>query len=143
MQLSRLGIEAYCPLKLQTRVWSDRRKLVASPLFNSYLFVKLQEKDLRAVFEVSGVLRYVYWCGKPAIVKEAELLELKRWLNEFDHDTLEVRSFDRNQKVKIVSGNFMDCEAIVVKQKGMRLELWLTSLGMSLVTKSNQILLHI
>jgi transcriptional antiterminator RfaH len=141
-KLISMGIEAYCPLKVEMRVWSDRRKRVETPLFNSYLFVKLQEKDLPKVFEVAGVVRYVYWCGKPAIVKDEEIMELKRWLNDYDHDALEIKYFEENQKVKILSGNFMDCDATVVKQKGLRLELCITGLGMSLVTKTNRIVLN-
>lgn len=140
-KLLALGIEAYCPLKTQTKVWSDRVKRVASPLFNSYVFVKLQVQNLRQVFEVPGVVRYVYWCGKPAVVRDAEIVTLKRWLNDFDHLELGIHYFEENQKVKIRSGNFMDCEATVIRQKGGRLELVLAGIGLSLSAKTNQIVL--
>jgi transcriptional antiterminator RfaH len=140
-KLLTLGIEAYCPLKIQTKVWSDRVKRVVSPLFSSYVFVKLEVQNLRRVFEVAGVVRYVYWCGKPAVVRDAEIVTLKRWLNDFDHLELDINYFEENQKVKIRSGNFMDCEATVIRQKGGRLELVLAGIGLSLSAKTNQIVL--
>ncbi len=36
--LAAKGIETYCPLKIQTKYWTDRKKRIEVPLFSSYLF---------------------------------------------------------------------------------------------------------
>jgi transcription antitermination factor NusG len=136
------GVEAYCPTKQQTKQWSDRKKVIEVPLFNSYLFVKLTESTRSAVFAVPGVVRYIYWCGKPAIVREQEIEEIKRWLNDFDHQDIEVSYFKVDEKVKILSGSFINQEARIVRQQGNQLVLTLEGLGLVLRTKLSDTLLE-
>ena len=140
--LQQNGIEAFCPLKTVTRVWSDRKKKVETPLFNSYLFVRLPESEQRKVFSVPGVVRYIYWCGKPAVVKDQEIDEIKRWLNIYEHDSIEVSYYQANEKVKILSGNFINHEAKIVRQNGSNLVMYLEGLGIKLLTKLDNILLE-
>lgn len=135
------GIETYCPLKIQTKYWSDRKKRVEAPLFNSYLFVKLPAFSLKEVFSVPGVVRYVYWCGQPAIVREHDIAELKNWLNVFDHELIQVEHLEVNQAVKIGSGSFMNYFAKVQKKNGPYLDLLLEGLGVLLRVKTKDILL--
>jgi len=47
-------------------------KTIEEPLFKSYVFVRVEEKDRTEVRYVDGVLNYVYWNGKPAVVKDEE-----------------------------------------------------------------------
>lgn len=140
--LLKIGVEAYCPTKIQTKQWSDRKKIVETPLFNSYLFVKLTDATRANVFAVQGVVRYIYWCGKPAIVRDQEIEEIKRWLNDFDHQDIEVNYFKADQKVKILSGSFINQEARIVKQQGNHLVLTLEGLGLVLRTKLSETLLE-
>ncbi|WP_255069367.1 UpxY family transcription antiterminator [Lacihabitans sp. LS3-19] len=140
--LLQKGFEAFCPLKTVTKVWSDRKKKVEAPLFNSYLFVKLRESELRQVFSVPGVVRYIYWCGKPAIVKDHEIDEIKRWLNVYDHEAIEVSYYNPNDKVKILSGNFINQEAKIIRQNGSNLVMYLEGLGIKLLTKLDNIILE-
>lgn len=57
-QLADAGIECYCPLITQVRQWSDRKKKVVVPLFNSYVFVRLEDCDRNLVFQSPGAVRY-------------------------------------------------------------------------------------
>lgn len=140
--LNAKGIVAYCPIKTQIRTWSDRRKVVEVPLFNSYLFVNLTESQRSVVFSVPGVVRFIYWCGQPAMVREQEILEIKRWLNDFDHNELEVSYFSPDQKVKILTGSFINQQAKIVRQQGNHLVLTLEGLGLVLRVKLNETLLE-
>lgn len=140
--LQSMGIEAYCPLKAQTKQWSDRKKIVEVPLFNSYLFVNITEANRAAVFAVPSVVRYVYWCGTPAIVRNQEIEEIKRWLNDFDHNELEIDYYKADQKVRILSGSFINQEAKIVKQQGKHLVMTLDGLGLVLRVKLDQMILE-
>ncbi len=136
--LCELGIEAYCPTKKIIKNWSDRKKIIETPLFNSYCFVYLEEKNLRDVFKADGVVRYVYWCGKPAVVKPLEIETIKKWLNDYEHENLEVSYFKAEDKVKIKSGPFIDNQAKVISHNGNHLVLQLEGLGLRISTKINQ-----
>ena len=81
-RLAKLDIVVYCPLVIQERQWSDRKKKVEVPLLPSYVFVNLESQDRELVFQVSGVVRYLYWLGQPAIIKDAEIELMQQWLQD-------------------------------------------------------------
>ncbi|MEY3186716.1 MAG: hypothetical protein RL675_540, partial [Bacteroidota bacterium] len=55
-ELEKKGFEAYCPLNKVRRKWSDRMKTVEEPLFKSYVFVRVEQKEMTEVRYVDGVL---------------------------------------------------------------------------------------
>ena len=59
--LQKNGVEVFCPLVKLKKNWSDRKKIVEAPLFKSYVFVNLSEKDRNVVFNLPGVIRYIFW----------------------------------------------------------------------------------
>jgi transcription antitermination factor NusG len=129
-KLNLLGIEVYCPLLKRKKLWSDRWKWVEEPLFRSYCFVSLEEKDKDLVFSVPGVVRYVYHCGQPATIREKEMNLLKKWLNEYDHDSLEAGNLNVNDRIRIRSGALLDKEAKVLVSKGNYALLLLEDIGL-------------
>ncbi|HEY2721136.1 MAG TPA: UpxY family transcription antiterminator, partial [Chitinophagaceae bacterium] len=104
------GVESYCPLNKIKRKWSDRLKTIEEPLFKSYVFVKVGDEEKIRVRMTSGVINFVYWNKKPAIVKEKEIQTIKRFLDE--HENIEVypKELKLNDRVRITSGSLMDRE---------------------------------
>ena len=80
-RLLSFGIEAYCPTRKEIRLWSDRKKKVDVPVLPSMVLVRLEDKDVNDVFNINGVIRYMFWLGKRAIVREQEIDILKNYLN--------------------------------------------------------------
>ncbi len=80
-QLISIGINAYCPIRTEIKLWSDRKKKVNVPLIPSVVLVKIDEKDKNKVFESTSVLRYMFWLGKRAIVRQEEVDVLKKYLS--------------------------------------------------------------
>ena len=79
-RLRSIGIEGYAPCKIEVRQWSDRKKKVLVPLLPSMVLVSLQEKQVDQVFEVPGVIRYLFEHGKRAKVSNEEVLAMKSYL---------------------------------------------------------------
>lgn len=129
-KLDSMGIEVYCPVLKTKRRWSDRWKWVEEPLFGSYCFVRLAENERDIVFTVKGVVRYLFYCGKPAVVRQEEIELLKRWLNEYDHNQISTKAFTPTDKVVLKSGALIDQTAEVVRNEGNFLMLKLDDLGM-------------
>ena len=78
--LLSLGIEAYCPTRKEIRIWSDRKKKIDVPVLPSMVLVKINENQINDVFNVNGVVRYMFWLGKRAIVRQIEIDVLKLFL---------------------------------------------------------------
>lgn len=133
--LSNRGLEAYCPLNKVRKQWSDRVKLVEEPLFKSYVFVHVSEEDQGRVRQVDGVLNFVYWQGKPAVVKNKEIDDIRRFLNEYEDVQLQALDLQPQSRVLIRSGILMDKEATVQRVLHQTVEVIIESLGYKLVAQ--------
>jgi transcription antitermination factor NusG len=120
----------YCPLKREKRKWSDRWKLVETPLFTSYLFLRIPESERAQALQVPGVVRFLFWLGKPAVVKEEEIQILRQWLNEVEPEALEVVGLEPGSRARIESGALMGREGEVVERRGSKLVLFLQELSL-------------
>ncbi|HLX66931.1 MAG TPA: UpxY family transcription antiterminator [Puia sp.] len=131
--LTDKNIEAYCPLNKVRRKWSDRIKWVEEPLFKSYVFVKVAAEDLSGVRMINGVVNFVYWLGKPAIVKHKEIEIIRKFLNDYEEVWTEPIELQKDARVVIRRGAFMDKEARVVKVTHNNVRVLIESIGYSLV----------
>ena len=127
------GLEVYCPLNRVRKSWSDRVKWIEEPLFKSYVFVRAGQDDLSAVRHVNGVLNFVYWLGKPAIVKDGDIDLIRKFLN--DHKEVEVEPVELKEdaRVTIRQGVLMNRQAKVVKVMNKRVRVVIESIGYALV----------
>lgn len=134
-KLTQIGIECYCPLITQIKEWSDRKKKVEVPLFNSYVFVQLQDSDRNSVFEIAGVVRYLFWLGKPAIVRDEEITNIKNSLNASNIVDVSVTQIQVGDRIKLETGAFSNQNAIVQEVSKTHYILVLESLGCVLKIK--------
>jgi transcription antitermination factor NusG len=134
-QLTKMGIECYCPLITQVRQWSDRKKKVVVPLFNSYVFVQVADSDRSLVFQSVGVVRYLFWLGKPAVVRDEEIGTIKKWLETPDTYDVAIDAIQIGDKITLDSGPFSAQEAIVQEVNKTHYVLVLASLGCVLKMK--------
>lgn len=126
------GIEHYCPLNKVMKQWSDRKKIVLEPLFKGYIFVKLQDTSKWDIKNIDGILNFVYWLGKPAIVKEEEIVTIKKFLQEFSTVEVIERRLDVNSRVLIKQGVLMNYHGIIVEIHGNKAKVNIESMGIQL-----------
>jgi transcription antitermination factor NusG len=131
--LTEKGLESYCPLNKVRRKWSDRVKIVEEPLFKSYVFVKVNDDDRAAVRMTNGAINFVYWDGKPALIKEKEIIAIKRFLNEYENVEAIPADLKINQRVRITNGTLMDQEGKVLDIRHKTARVAIDSLGYILV----------
>ena len=131
-RLMELGIETYLPLYKTIRQWSDRKKKVEVPLFNSYIFVRSPEKQRFEILSVYGVVRYLYYLGKPAIIRQKEIDGIRRFLNQTEGYKITVEVGD---KVEIASGVMEGVFGEVIRVGKDKLVLQIEQLGMNLVAE--------
>lgn len=128
------GIETYCPLNKIARRWSDRIKFVEEPLFKSYVFVRIPESELLSVRMTDGVVNFVYWCGKPAVVKEEEIVLIRKFLKEHQSvEMIQLPPIKEGARAVVQQGLFMNEQGVVVKVYRNKVELKLERLGCMLI----------
>lgn len=127
--LKEIGVEAYCPVYKSVRQWSDRKKKVSVPLFRSYVFVFLESKSRDIVFNVPGVVRYLYWLGKPALVREEEIVAIKQFLSKTENLSTGDKEYSFGTKITIDKGPFKGTEGKFLYKQRNQLVLEVPSLG--------------
>jgi transcriptional antiterminator RfaH len=123
-RLISFGIDAYTPTQIVTRQWSDRKKKMTIALLPSMVLVNLENKDPNIVFDIPGVVRYLFDQGKRAVVSNAEVVAMQCYQN----NTLQI---DENE-LKIgdtVKVPLLEQEAILLSQKGKNCIAQLKKLG--------------
>ncbi len=131
--LSEKGIENYCPLNKVVKQWSDRRKVILEPVFKSYVFVKIEDTKKWDLKKINGILNFVYWLGKPAVIKEDEITTIRKFLNEFsDVQVAEDRGLKVNAKVRIKQGLMMNYHGLLIELAGNKAKVRIDSMGISL-----------
>jgi transcription antitermination factor NusG len=133
--LTDKNIENYCPLNKVVKQWADRKKVVLEPLFTSYIFVYATIEEYTEIRKTDGVLNFVYWLGKPAVIKNAEIESIKSFLNDYTDVALEKIDVNINEEVKIIHGPLISMEGKVVEVQYNYVKVLLPSIGYSLVAK--------
>lgn len=138
-RLNEKGVTAYCPLVTKISQWSDRKKIVSVPLFSSYIFVQVEEKNRNRIFEVPGVVRYLFWLGKPATVKDSEIETIKNWLSAPEIYEVSLHKWKKGDKIMLDSGPFIGQSAIIQEVKQNHYILILESLGCMLRVEKKEV----
>lgn len=132
--LEAKGIAYYCPLTKVIKQWSDRKKTVVEPLFKSYVFVQVPAVKKWELLKVDGIINYVTWLGKPANIKDSEIITIRKFLKEFKVVEVVQNAFEINTRVKIKQGVLMDYHGILLRISGNRASVRIESMGLQLIT---------
>jgi transcription antitermination factor NusG len=81
----------------------------------------------------NGAINFVYWDGKPAVIKEKEIIAIKRFLNEYENVEAVPADLKINQRVRITNGTLMDQEGKVLDIRRKSARVAIDSLGYILV----------
>lgn len=137
LRLQEAGIEAYCPVNKREKQWSDRKKITEEPLFRSYVFVNINlEQQGSMVRRTLGVVNFVYWLNKPAVIQDDEILAIQQFLSE--HAAVEVvgNTLQVGDFITIDAGALKGQKAEVVGVKNRHeVRLRIDSLGFELVAR--------
>ena len=140
-RLTQNGFEVYCPMKTTLKQWSDRKKKVSEPLLPSYIFIKTTEKKRAIPLKDPSVLNYIFWLGKPAIVRDSEIDTLKGIINKEKVQEFEIIKLKTGDKIEIKKGMIKSKNAIIKTVSNNYVTAELIELGMTIVLKKPDLLL--
>ncbi|GGB25615.1 MULTISPECIES: UpxY family transcription antiterminator [Mucilaginibacter] len=128
------GINVYLPLHRQLKQWSDRRKWVEEPLLKSYLFVNIAEQEQAEVLMTKGIARFLYFSGKPAVMPDKQIHELKLLMaSPYELEVTE-EDLQPGEKIIIRAGALKGMTGEVVSRRSQKqLILRLESIGYSII----------
>lgn len=145
------GYTSFVPVYTTVRQWSDRKKKVIVPLINSVVFVQVPEILLNDLYNFSHVQGILKELGKPAIVRDYEIENLKiiakEWNGEAVSSCPENQQYERGDKVEILRGPFAGIfgelvelngkHRVVVRLKSMNVE-FVINVPLNVVKKTSK-----
>jgi len=111
-QLNNLNIENYLPTFTKMKQWSDRKKKITEPLFRGYIFIYGGESERLLSLQQPAIVRSIFFEGKPAIVPQWQIENLKNLLAGKPDVTI-TDAIEAGTRVKVVSGPFSGVIGIV------------------------------
>ena len=99
------GLHVYLPLQKTIRQWSDRKKKIEVPLISGTLFVETDEKSLNLLYDVPGFHSILHFLGKPALVRQDEIKNLRLLLQEnIEIEKQDFEEFKKGEAIEVVRG---------------------------------------
>ncbi len=131
-KLIEVGFESFLPLQKVVRQWSDRKKKVEVPLFTSYVFINTNAKHYQDILSIFGIVRFIYFCGKPAIVRPVEIENIKEFLNRTKGSKV---VFEKNDRVEITEGPLGGKRGKILQVGKNKIKISIEQLGITLVAE--------
>jgi transcription antitermination factor NusG len=121
-KLKENGLETFLPLVPVVRTWKDRKKLIHTPLFPSYIFVKVQNaKDLYKCLDVKGACCFIKVGKRYANILPDEISKIKLLLGSEEVVKIDVssKSIKKGEKRTITIGSLrgLECEILGLNGK--------------------------
>ena len=131
--LTKRKIENFCP-HYRTQVEQIRKsKIIDQPLFNSYVFVFVEEEKISYIRNIENVLSLVYWKGQPAIIQGDEILIIKDFINDYQDIRLEKTYVNDNESAKIIDRPAFTIDGNLLTLKNKSIKVNLPSIGYTLI----------
>lgn len=117
-ELMNRGYTVFLPTLKTLKVWKNRQsKSIEKVLFPNYIFVKIHICELNNIIQLHNVVSFVNCAGKPSIIKESEVDQIKTLLS-LNLKLSVVNNFVKGEQIKVVSGPLTGYEGILIEQKG-------------------------
>ncbi len=138
--LAKKKIEIFFPQNSRVlKSQGNRKKILSEPLFPSFVFVFISESEMPAVRQTNDVINFIYWLGKPAVIKTAEIENINQFVNSYYNIYIEKTTVNPNGMVHIKNDHGMDYLRIT-QYKINKIQASLPSLGCILHAETEVIL---
>jgi transcription elongation factor/antiterminator RfaH len=108
--LEQQGLEHYLPLMKKVRIWSDRKKTVEMPLFSSYIFVHINEKEYYQCLNVAGIVKFVSFERKKVSIPEYQIEAIRRYVETGEELIPNESDYTIGKRVKVIRGEMKGLE---------------------------------
>jgi len=135
--LTKRGFEVFLPLQKMVRQWSDRKKKVEVPLFNSYLFVFSTEDKIPEILQTPGISWNIRHNDKPAVLRESEMALIQRFLSSgLFLETSAPDAFEIGDAVEVIDGSLRGLTGNIVRSsQGSKFSVALESIRHTIIVK--------
>lgn len=116
--LTQQGIENYLPLMKVLRQWSDRKKMVEVPLFSSYVFVRINDREYYRTLKVQGIVRFVTFEKKRVVVPEYQIEAIRKYVETGEEIIVNKEDYTVGKLVRVTHGGMKGLHGRLVQVLG-------------------------
>ena len=131
--LSKKKIENFLPINCKQEISLRKTKLFYGPLFNSYVFTNISESEMDKIKTINGIINFVFWGGKPAIVPHNEIEAIREFLADYQDIRLEKSAINLKNVVRVVDRPNYSVEGNLVMVTNTKVKLNLPSIGYNMI----------
>lgn len=132
--LTKKKIENYCPLNRIVTNQGTKKKMVYETLFPSFVFVYAFYTEMQMILQTGSVINFVYWLGNPAVIKDAEIENIKHFTNQCYNIKLE-KTIVTGNNVRIINDPQIDINISIISVKDSTYRTLLPSLGYTMIAE--------
>jgi transcriptional antiterminator RfaH len=134
--LQKNGYEVFLPLQKKLVQWSDRKKWVESPLFNSYIFIYTSLSNYYELLNTKGIVKFVSFLGVPVEVSQSQIDIVKLMIANYTDIETVIDKFEEGEHVKIIAGPLQNQLGILIEYKSSkRVLVRIENIGFSLLVQ--------
>lgn len=128
------SIDYYLPLVKRLKQWSDRKKWIDEPLFRSYIFVNIEQRDYFKVLQVPGAVKYITFEGHAVPIPIAQINAIKYYLEENDPENIDSSKWQKGIKVEVITGSMAGLCGELIEMRGKsKVKVEIEAIGSTLV----------
>ena len=144
-KIRAFGFQAFLPIRIIKRQWSDRVKTVEEPAFKSYIFAKLDYYGMRNVERLSQFCYFVSYGGTVKsssqnsdksfpYITDKTLEQMEQILLEYPYATMEHNKLIQGDKITITEGSLKNYKGYLLSDpSGKKVAIKLHGMKQSLV----------
>jgi len=116
-ELLKRQFSVFLPLQKTLRQWSDRKKWVETPLFNSYIFIHTSLSHYYTLLNIDGIVKFVAFEKVPVTVRQADIDLIKLMVANYSDIEVSDQKLESGTKIKIMAGPLIGQTGELVEYK--------------------------
>ncbi|MBJ7429140.1 MAG: UpxY family transcription antiterminator [Bacteroidia bacterium] len=120
LELAKRNFTTFLPLQKKLVQWSDRKKMVETPLFSSYIFVYTSLSFYYELLNIAGIVKFVTFQGQPAELSESQINLIKLMVANYEDVEAVTETFEKGEQVKIIAGPLQNQIGELIEHKSLK-----------------------
>ncbi|MFA9213135.1 MAG: UpxY family transcription antiterminator [Candidatus Methylacidiphilales bacterium] len=120
LELTKRNFTTFLPLQKKLVQWSDRKKMVETPLFSSYIFIYTSLSFYYELLNIVGIVKFVNFQGQPAELSENQINLIKLMVANYEDVEAVTEIFEKGEQVKIIAGPLQNQIGELIEHKSLK-----------------------
>ena len=137
--LTKRGIKNYLAVNNIIGPNAGNKKTSKETLFSCYVFIYISEAEIILVKDIPGMVNFVYWMAKPAIIQREEIEAVRELTSGYNNIRIEKSSVNTSDTIRIIDEPVISFSENSASVKFQTLKIILPSLGYTMIAERDKV----